>query len=158
MTYHRKCFIDIQWPNVDRFQLKNLRNFLSQLYRWQLFCYRRCLVLGSVVTALLLGVLAADNDTEVDSMLELEPMVITGGWQPGSECTCYNSTETERVHHMEPEPECRCRGAAFTGIPANISSYMRRLWVARIYILCISVALRGILRNEIRIILFILCD
>jgi hypothetical protein len=80
-----------------------------------------------VITGVWLGVLAADNITETDSSLELEPMVIPGGWQPGSECTCYNSTETERVHHMETEPECRCRGAAFTDIPANISSHMRRL-------------------------------
>jgi hypothetical protein len=148
--------LDTRWPNMDRFQLTNLLHFFNKCYRWQLLCYRRCLVIGSVVTTLLLGVLAADNDTEVDSMLELEPMVITGGWHPGSECTCYNSTETERVHHMEPEPECRCRGAAFTDIPANISSYMRRLWVPTVYILCISVALKGILRNGIRIRLFIL--
>jgi hypothetical protein len=84
-------------------------------------------VFGSAVTTLLLGTLAADNVTQADSVLELEPMVIAGGWHSGSECTCYNSTVTERVHHMEPEPECRCRGAAFTDIPANISSFMRRL-------------------------------
>jgi hypothetical protein len=84
-------------------------------------------ILSSVFASLLLRVLAADNDTETDSGFELEPMVITGGWHSGSECTCYNTTETERVHHMEPEPECRCRGAAFTDIPSNISSYMRRL-------------------------------
>lgn len=82
---------------------------------------------GCVITSLSLGVLAADNATEADGVLELEPLVIPAGWQPGSECTCYNSTETERVHHMEAEPECRCRGAAFMDIPANISSYMRRL-------------------------------
>jgi hypothetical protein len=84
-------------------------------------------VLISVFASLLLRVLAAENDTDTDSGFELEPMVITGGWHPGSECTCYNGTETERVHQMEPEPECRCRGLAFTDIPTNISSYMRRL-------------------------------
>jgi len=84
-------------------------------------------VLSCVFASVLLRVLAADNDTETDTGFELEPMVITAGWHPGSECTCYNSTETERVHQMEPEPECRCRGLAFTDIPTNISSYMRRL-------------------------------
>jgi hypothetical protein len=82
--------------------------------------------LCSAFVSLLLSVLAADNDTEADGGLVLEPMVSTSGWHPGSECTCYNSTETERVHHMESESECRCRGAALTDIPANIS-YMRRL-------------------------------
>jgi hypothetical protein len=92
-----------------------------------LFHYRRCLVLASAVTALLLGTLAADNNTQADSVLELEPMVIADGWRSGSECTCYSSTVTERVHHIEPEPECLCRGAAFTDIPTNISKYMSRL-------------------------------
>ena len=90
-------------------------------------CRRCCVVLSSVFASLLLSVLAVDNDTDADSGFELEPMVIPGGWHPGSECTCYNSTETERVHQLEPEPECRCRGLAFTDIPTNISSYMRRL-------------------------------
>ena len=90
-----------------------------------MFCVdRRGLQLGAVMASLLVT-LAAKNMT--DSEMELEPLVIPGGWQPESECICYNSTETERVHHLEPEPECRCRGAAFTDIPSNISTYMRRL-------------------------------
>jgi hypothetical protein len=89
-------------------------------------CRRCCVVLSFVFASLLLRVLAADNDTVTEIGFELE-LVITVGWHSGSECTCYNSTETERVHQIEPEPECRCRGLAFTDIPTNISSYMRRL-------------------------------
>lgn len=77
------------------------------------------MVFGCVITSLSLGVLAADNATEADSELTLEPSITPGGWHVASECTCYNSTESE--------PECRCRGPAFTEIPANISSFMRRL-------------------------------
>jgi hypothetical protein len=92
-----------------------------------LFGYRHHLVFGCVITSLSVGILAADNFTEADGVLELEPLVIPGGWVPGSECTCLNSTETERDQHVDAGADCRCRGAAFTDVPANISSSLRRL-------------------------------